>query len=125
MSDNSEPTLKSELLEGKPLIKPSSTNHILYEEVVLALKTVFDPEIPVNIYDLGLIYNIEVKNENEVAVEMTLTSPNCPVAESLPRMVKENINAVEGVNKVNLKLVWTPPWTKEMMSEEAKLELNL
>ena len=97
----------------------------LKEKIVAEIKKIYDPEIPVNIYDLGLIYNIEVKNENEVAVEMTLTSPNCPVAESLPRMVKENINAVEGVNKVNLKLVWTPPWTKEMMSEEAKLELNL
>ena len=97
----------------------------LKDKVIKEIKKVYDPEIPVNIYDLGLIYNIEVKNENEVAVEMTLTSPNCPVAESLPRMVKENINAVEGVNKVNLKLVWTPPWTKEMMSEEAKLELNL
>ena len=97
----------------------------LKEKVIAEIKKIYDPEIPVNIYDLGLIYNIEVKNENEVVVEMTLTSPNCPVAESLPRMVKENINAVEGVNKVNLKLVWTPPWTKEMMSEEAKLELNL
>ena len=97
----------------------------LKEKIVAEIKKIYDPEIPVNIYDLGLIYNIEVKNENEVVVEMTLTSPNCPVAESLPRMVKENINAVEGINKVNLKLVWTPPWTKEMMSEEAKLELNL
>ena len=95
------------------------------DKIIAEIKKIYDPEIPVNIYDLGLIYNIEVKNENEVVVEMTLTSPNCPVAESLPRMVKENINAVEGVNKVNLKLVWTPPWTKEMMSEEAKLELNL
>ena len=95
------------------------------DKIIAEIKKIYDPEIPVNIYDLGLIYNIEVKNENEVVVEMTLTSPNCPVAESLPRMVKENINAVEGINKVNLKLVWTPPWTKEMMSEEAKLELNL
>ena len=67
----------------------------------------------------------EIKNENEAYVEMTLTSPNCPVAESLPKMVKENINSVEGVKKVELKLVWNPPWTKDMMSEEAKLELNL
>ena len=70
-------------------------------------------------------YNIEIKNDNEAYVEMTLTSPNCPVAESLPKMVKENINSVEGVKKVELKLVWNPPWTKDMMSEEAKLELNL
>ena len=75
------------------------------DKIIAEIKKIYDPEIPVNIYDLGLIYNIEVKNENEVAVEMTLTSPNCPVAESLPRMVKENINAVEGVNKVNLKLL--------------------
>ena len=95
------------------------------DNIIAEIKKIYDPEIPVNIYDLGLIYNIEVKSEGEVIVEMTLTSPNCPVAESLPRMVKENINAVEGVKKVNLKLVWTPPWTKEMMSEEAKLELNL
>jgi metal-sulfur cluster biosynthetic enzyme len=72
-----------------------------------------------------LIYNIEIKNDNEAYIEMTLTSPNCPVAESLPKMVKENINSIEGINKVELKLVWSPPWTKDMMSEEAKLELNL
>ena len=89
------------------------------------LKKVYDPEIPVNIYDLGLIYNIEIKNENEAYIEMTLTSPNCPVADSLPRMVKENISSIEGIVKVDLKLVWNPPWTKDMMSEEAKLELNL
>ena len=89
------------------------------------MKKVYDPEIPVNIYDLGLIYNIEVKNENEAYIEMTLTSPNCPVADSLPKMVKENINSIEEIKKVDLKLVWSPPWTKDMMSEEAKLELNL
>ena len=95
------------------------------EKIIAEIKKVYDPEIPVNIYDLGLIYNIEVKNENEAYIEMTLTSPNCPVADSLPKMVKENIMSVEGVKKVNLKLVWSPPWTKDMMSEEAKLELNL
>ena len=70
-------------------------------------------------------YNIEIKNDNEAHIEMTLTSPNCPVAESLPKMVKENINSIEEVKKVELKLVWNPPWTKDMMSDEAKLELNL
>ena len=95
------------------------------DKVVAEIKKVYDPEIPVNIYDLGLIYNIEVKNEHEAYLEMILTSPNCPVADSLPKMVKENINSIEGVNKVELKLVWSPPWTKDMMSEEAKLELNL
>ena len=97
----------------------------LKEKIITEVKKIYDPEIPVNIYDLGLIYNIEIKNDDEVYIEMTLTSPNCPVAESLPKMVKENINSIEGVNKVNLKLVWSPPWTKDMMSEEAKLELNL
>ena len=73
---------------------------------------------------MGLIYNIEIKNGNEAHIEMTLTSPNCPVADSLPKMVKENINSIEEIKKVDLKLVWVP-WTKDMMSEEAKLELNL
>tara|TARA_Y100001936_G_C15880207_1_gene562419 strand:+ start:170 stop:472 length:303 start_codon:yes stop_codon:yes gene_type:complete len=97
----------------------------LKDKVIAEIRKVYDPEIPVNIYDLGLIYNIEIKNENEAYIEMTLTSPNCPVADSLPKMVKENINSIEGIKKVDLKLVWNPPWTKDMMSEEAKLELNL
>ena len=95
------------------------------DRIIAEIKKVYDPEIPVNIYDLGLIYNIEVKNENEAFIQMTLTSPNCPVADSLPKMVKENIQSIEGIKKVDLKLVWNPPWTKDMMSEEAKLELNL
>ena len=95
------------------------------DEVLEALRDVYDPEIPVNIYDLGLIYRIDIKNGNEAYIEMTLTSPNCPVADSLPKMVKENISSIEEVKKVDLKLVWNPPWTKDMMSEEAKLELNL
>ncbi len=97
----------------------------LKDKIITEVKKIYDPEIPVNIYDLGLIYNIEIKNDDEAYIEMTLTSPNCPVAESLPKMVKENINSIEGVKKVELKLVWNPPWTKDMMSEEAKLELNL
>ncbi len=94
-------------------------------KIIAEIKKVYDPEIPVNIYDLGLIYNIEIKNENEAYIEMTLTSPNCPVADSLPKMVKENISSIEEIKKVDLKLVWNPPWTKDMMSEDAKLELNL
>ncbi len=97
----------------------------LKEKIINEIKKIYDPEIPVNIYDLGLIYKMEINNEDNVELEMTLTSPNCPVAESLPRMVKENINAIDGVKTVNLKLVWNPPWNKEMMSESAKLELNL
>ena len=97
----------------------------LKEKIVSEIKKIYDPEIPVNIYDLGLIYKIEIDDKNKVVVEMTLTSPNCPVAESLPKIVKHNILSVVGVSNVVLKLVWSPPWTKDKMSETAKLELNL
>ena len=93
--------------------------------VIEAVKKIYDPEIPVNIYELGLIYKIEVDEKNKINIDMTLTSPNCPVAESLPNEVKENIMKVEGVSDVNLNLVWEPPWEKDKMSEAAKLELNL
>tara|TARA_B100000965_G_scaffold392955_1_gene403128 strand:- start:399 stop:698 length:300 start_codon:yes stop_codon:yes gene_type:complete len=95
------------------------------DKIIAEIKKVYDPEIPVNIYDLGLIYDIKITNDNEAYIEMTLTSPNCPVADSLPKMVKENISSISEIKKVDLKLVWSPPWTKDMMSEEAKLELNL
>ena len=94
-------------------------------KIIEAVKKIYDPEIPVNIYELGLIYKIDVDEKNMVNVDMTLTSPNCPVAESLPNEVKENIKKVEGVSEVNLNLVWEPPWDKDKMSEAAKLELNL
>ena len=94
-------------------------------KVIEVVKKIYDPEIPVNIYELGLIYKIDVDEKNKVNVDMTLTSPNCPVAESLPNEVKENIKKVEGVSDVNLNLVWEPPWDKSKMSEAAKLELNL
>ena len=97
----------------------------LKENIIKEIKKIYDPEIPVNIYELGLIYNIEINEEKKVDIEMTLTSPNCPVAESLPNMVKENILKVSGVEGVDLKLVWDPPWTKDKMSDSAKLELNL
>ena len=93
--------------------------------VIQEIKKIYDPEIPVNIYELGLIYKIEVDNKNKVNINMTLTSPNCPVAESLPKEVKDSIMKIEGVSDVNLNLVWEPPWNKDMMSEAAKLELNL
>jgi len=94
-------------------------------QVIEEIKKIYDPEIPVNIYELGLIYKIEVDEKNKVNIDMTLTSPNCPVAESLPKDVKTNIMKVEGVSDVNLNLVWDPPWNKDKMSEAAKLELNL
>ena len=93
--------------------------------VIEEVKKIYDPEILVNIYELGLIYKIEVDEKNKINIDMTLTSPNCPVAESLPKEVKENIMKVEGVSDVNLNLVWEPPWDKDKMSEAAKLELNL
>ena len=97
----------------------------LKNKIIVEIKKIYDPEIPVNIYELGLIYKIEISVEKKVNIEMTLTSPNCPVAESLPKMVKDNILKLDGVDDVDLKLVWDPPWTKDKMSEAAKLELNL
>ena len=97
----------------------------LKEKVIMEIKKIYDPEIPVNIYELGLIYDIKVNKENVVDIKMTLTTPNCPVAESLPKEVKDSVMQVEGIEKVDLDLVWDPPWDKSMMSEAAKLELNL
>jgi len=98
----------------------------LKEKIITEIKKIYDPEIPVNIYELGLIYKIEVNNDKKkVTIEMTLTSPNCPVAESLPNSVKDNILKIAEIKDVDLKLVWDPPWTKDKMSEAAKLELNL
>ena len=94
-------------------------------KVIEEIKKIYDPEIPVNIYELGLIYKVDVDEKNNVNIDMTLTSPNCPVAESLPNDVKNNIKKVEGVSDVNLNLVWEPPWDKDKMTEAAKLELNL
>tara|TARA_Y100000996_G_C22191177_1_gene507059 strand:+ start:168 stop:467 length:300 start_codon:yes stop_codon:yes gene_type:complete len=95
------------------------------EKVIAEIKKIYDPEIPVNIYELGLIYDVTVDNNNKVYVKMTLTTPNCPVAESLPNEVKNSIKEIKEVKDVDLDLVWDPPWDKSMMSEAAKLELNL
>ena len=97
----------------------------LKDKIIGEIKKIYDPEIPVNIYELGLIYDIVVQKDNSVKIKMTLTTPNCPVAESLPKEVKDSINELKEVNKVELDLVWDPPWDKSMMSEAAKLELNL
>ena len=95
------------------------------EQIIEEIRKIYDPELPVNIYELGLIYDIQVENEKSVKIEMTLTTPNCPVAESLPKEVKEAAMQVEGIEEVDLELVWDPPWNKDMMSDAAKLELNL
>ena len=97
----------------------------LKEKIIAEVKKIYDPEIPVNIYELGLIYDIIIENDNDVKINMTLTTPNCPVAESLPKEVKDSIIAIKEVKNVDLNLVWDPPWNKDMMSEAAKLELNL
>jgi FeS assembly SUF system protein len=96
----------------------------LYEEVVLALRTVFDPEIPVNIYDLGLIYRIDVIDRRDIDIDMTLTAPGCPVAGEMVGMTKKAVDAVDGVASVKINLVFDPPWHQSMMSDEAKLELG-
>ena len=95
------------------------------DKIIEEIKKIYDPEIPVNIYDLGLIYKIDVKDDNNITIDMTLTSPNCPVADSLPNNVKGNVLKIDGIKDVKINLVWDPPWTKDKMSETAKIELNL
>jgi len=96
----------------------------LEKSIIAALKTIFDPEIPVDVYELGLIYEIKIADDGSVAVDMTLTSPSCPVAESMPAEVEQTVAAVEGVKSSKVNLVFDPPWDKDMMSEEAQLELG-
>lgn len=105
--------------------KKKHNNDALKEAIIAGLKTVFDPEIPVNIYDLGLIYDIAIDEEQQVAIKMTLTSPGCPVAQTFPGTVETAVNAVEGVSDCTVELVWEPEWTRERMSEVARLELGM
>ena len=119
MSDETEP-----LMEGAPLIQPSSTDHPLHDAVVEACRTVFDPEIPVNIYDLGLIYTITISDTNEVRIVMTLTAPGCPVAGEMPEWVQNAVGAVPGVQDVDVEMTFQPQWGMDMMSDEARLELG-
>ena len=95
------------------------------ERIIAALKNVYDPEIPVNIYDLGLIYNVDIDAEKVAHVEMTLTTPGCPVAQSFPSMVEAVVRSIDGVNDAQVNLVWDPPWTQELLTEAAKLQLGL
>ena len=104
--------------------KKTSNPNLLSEEIVRVLKTIFDPEIPVDIYELGLIYDVFVNDNFDVKILMTLTTPNCPVAESLPLEVKNKIADIEGVNSAEVEMTFDPPWSKDLMSEEAKLELG-
>ncbi len=96
----------------------------LENKVVEVLKTIYDPEIPVDVFELGLIYEVNIDGDKNVSIDMTLTSPNCPVAESMPKEVEDKVGAIEGVNSAKVNIVFDPPWDKDMMSEEAKLELG-
>lgn len=121
---------KRDYLEGflaaKPEgVPPGEPGGDIYEGVIQALREIFDPEIPVNIYDLGLIYGVEVSDDAHVAVSMTLTTPHCPVAESMPGEVELRVSAVPGVRDAEVNLVWDPPWDPAKMSDEAKLELGM
>lgn len=97
----------------------------IIERIILALKGVYDPEIPVNIYDLGLIYGVEINDEGHVDVQMTLTTPGCPVAQTFPGTVEQAVNQVENVSDCTVELVWEPPWTQDRMTEAARLELGI
>lgn len=117
-------TNASQPLEGAPLIAPSTVSHPLYEPVVEACRSVFDPEIPVNIYDLGLIYTIDINDENDIKIIMTLTAPGCPVAGEMPGWIVDAVEPVAGVKSVDIDMTFEPPWGMEMMSDEARLELG-
>ena len=121
---------KKDYLEGFLQEKPQAAatgepGGATYEAVVAALREIFDPEIPVNIYDLGLIYGVDVTDDGDVAVTMTLTTPHCPVAKSMPSEVEMRVSAVPGVRTADVNLVWDPPWDPQKMSDEAKLELGM
>lgn len=118
MNDQTQP------MEGAPLIAPSSTDHQLYDVVADACRSVYDPEIPVNIFELGLIYTIDINTDNEVRIKMSLTAPGCPVAGEMPGWVADAVSAVPGVKQVDVDLIWEPPWGMDMMSDEARLELG-
>ncbi len=116
--------MASDVNEGDLLIKPSTTDHPLYDSVVEACKTVFDPEIPVNIYDLGLIYTITLAEDGKTDIIMTLTAPGCPVAGEMPGWVADAVSAVPGVQSVDVEMTFDPQWGMDMMSDEARLELG-
>lgn len=117
--------LEGFLKETPQGIAPGEPGGVLYEGVVAALRDIFDPEIPVNIYDLGLIYGVDVSGDGDVTVTMTLTTPHCPVAESMPGEVEMRVGAVHGIRDAEVNLVWDPPWDPSKMSDDAKLELGM
>ncbi|SCB34542.1 FeS assembly SUF system protein [Bradyrhizobium shewense] len=122
MSDTAE--IKASPMETHSALPREETER-LTTEIIAGLKTVFDPEIPADIYELGLIYKVEIKDDRSVDVQMTLTTPNCPAAGELPTMVENAVASVPGVGVVDVKVVWEPPWSPERMSDEARLVLNM
>ena len=122
MSDTAE--IKANPMQTHSALPPEETER-LTTEIIAGLKTVFDPEIPADIYELGLIYKVEIKDDRSVDVQMTLTTPNCPAAGELPTMVENAVASVPGVGVVDVKVVWEPPWSPERMSDEARLVLNM
>ena len=123
MSQNTNNVEREYKDEGQ-ILKPSTTDHPLYAKIVDACKTVYDPEIPVNIYDLGLIYTVEISEDNDAKILMSLTAPGCPVAGEMPGWVSEAVKPIEGLKSVHVEIVWEPQWGMEMMSDEARLELG-
>ena len=121
---NTPQTAPTALPEGAPLIAPSTTDHPLYDSVLEACRTVYDPEIPVNIYDLGLIYTIQIDAGNAVRIVMTLTAPGCPVAGEMPGWVADAVEPLPGVRQVDVEMTFQPQWGMDMMSDEARLELG-
>jgi FeS assembly SUF system protein len=111
-------------VQQQSALPPEETERLTHD-IVAALKTVFDPEIPADIYELGLIYKVDIKDDRSIAVEMTLTTPNCPAAEELPTMVENAVASIPGVGKVDISIVWEPAWTPDRMSDEARLVLNM
>lgn len=124
MTETATPPPADGPAEGEPLIRESSTEHPRYEEIVEAIRGVYDPEIPVNIFDLGLIYSIRIDDENAVDVDMTLTAPGCPVAGEMPGWVADAVEPLAGIKQVDVRLVWEPPWDMSRLSDEARLELG-
>ncbi len=125
MSDEENLDRAAAMLDGDDAEKKRQAEvDALGEKIIDAIRTIYDPEIPVNIFELGLIYKVDVEDDNRVRIDMTLTSPHCPVAEILPDEVRQKVHAVDGVTDAEVDVVWDPPWNPSMMSEEAQLELG-
>jgi FeS assembly SUF system protein len=122
---NGEPKPETGVETGTASALPEAEIARLTDEIVAALKTVYDPEIPADIYELGLIYKIDIADDRSVKVDMTLTTPNCPSAQELPQMVENAVSSVAGVGKVDVEVVWDPPWDQSRMTDEARLVLNM